>query len=51
VTNTAAGVRMVRPDVLLFGEALPEARLATSNRALDRGFEVVMSIGTSSLFP
>lgn len=42
---------LVRPDVVLFGEALPAAKVETLLRELDRGFDVVLSIGTSSLFP
>jgi NAD-dependent deacetylase len=41
---------IVRPDVVLFEEMLPKAKLATLNRELDRGFDVVFSVGTSSLF-
>jgi NAD-dependent deacetylase len=42
---------LVRPDVVLFGEALPPAKIATLTRELERGFDVTVSIGTSSLFP
>lgn len=42
---------VVRPDVVLFGELLPEATVATLYRELDRGFDLVFSVGTSSLFP
>src|SRR5262249_40962484 len=42
---------LVRPDIVLFGEALPSAKVETLLRELDRGFDVVLSIGTSSLFP
>ncbi|HEU4535122.1 MAG TPA: NAD-dependent deacylase [Polyangiaceae bacterium] len=42
---------LVRPDVVLFGEALPPAKVDTLLRELGRGFDVVVSIGTSSLFP
>jgi NAD-dependent deacetylase len=40
-----------RPDVVLFDEMLPPAKAMTLMRELERGFDVVMSIGTSSLFP
>lgn len=42
---------VIRPDVVLFGEMLPEAAVATLLRELARGFDVVFSIGTSSQFP
>src|SRR5262249_26454911 len=42
---------LIRPDVVLFGEMLPPAKIETLLRELERGFDVVMSIGTSSLFP
>jgi len=40
-----------RPDVVLFDEFLPRAALATLERELQQGFELVLSIGTSSTFP
>lgn len=40
-----------RPDVVLFGEMLPPAKVTTLMREIEQGFDVVMSIGTSSLFP
>jgi len=42
---------MVRPDVVLFEESLPEAKLSWLMRELARGFDAYFSIGTSSLFP
>ena len=42
---------VVRPDVVLFGEALPPEKTFTMVREFARGFDVVVSIGTSSLFP
>ncbi|RLB55120.1 MAG: NAD-dependent protein deacylase [Deltaproteobacteria bacterium] len=42
---------VLRPEVVLFGEMLPDDAIRTLNRELDRGFDVVLSIGTSSLFP
>jgi len=41
----------LRPDVVLFGEALPVAALVELDDALAAGFDLVFSIGTSSLFP
>lgn len=41
----------VRPDVVLFGELLPEAAVAALERELARGFDLLFSVGTSSLFP
>jgi NAD-dependent deacetylase len=43
--------RLVRPRVVLFGEALPEAALETLQRELRRGFDLVFSVGTTSVFP
>lgn len=40
----------VRPDVVLFEEALPEAKLDQLTLELRRGFDAEFSIGTSSLF-
>lgn len=44
-----AGV--LRPDVVLFGEMLPLDKVAALHRELSLGFDAVVSIGTSSLFP
>lgn len=41
---------VLRPDVVLFGEHLPEAKLRRLEAEMGRGFDVVFSIGTSSLF-
>jgi NAD-dependent deacetylase len=41
----------LRPDVVLFGELLPLAKVETLERELLRGFDVVFSIGTTSVFP
>ena len=41
----------LRPDVVLFGESLPEAAVARLEQVLDAGVDFVMSIGTSSGFP
>jgi len=42
---------IVRPPVVLFGEALPEAEVTRYEAEMARGFGVVVSVGTSSLFP
>jgi len=42
---------IVRPEVVLFGEMLPGAALVAMGRELDRGFDLVVSIGTTSVFP
>ena len=42
---------LVRPDVVLFGELLSGKAIDTMQRELERGFNVVFSIGTSSVFP
>ncbi|MDR1888511.1 MAG: NAD-dependent deacylase [Zoogloeaceae bacterium] len=42
---------MMRPEVVLFGEMLPEAELDRLLTALDEGFDLVFSIGTTSVFP
>ena len=42
---------ITRPPVVLFGEALPEAAVQQYEAELNRGFGVVVSVGTSSLFP
>lgn len=41
----------LRPAVVLFGEALPRAALARLQAVLDEGFDLVFSIGTTSVFP
>lgn len=42
---------IVRPVVVLFGEELPEEKLARLWSEFDKGFDLVFSVGTSSLFP
>jgi NAD-dependent deacetylase len=37
--------------VVLFGELLPLSKVETLERELRRGFDVVFSIGTTSVFP
>lgn len=42
---------MVRPRVVLFGEALPRAELERLHEVIERGVDLVISIGTTSVFP
>lgn len=42
---------VVRPDVVFFGEMLPEAKLKCLLSELERGFDLYFSIGTTSVFP
>jgi NAD-dependent deacetylase len=42
---------LVRPRVVLFGEMLPEDALERLYQQARRGFDVVLSIGTTSVFP
>jgi len=42
---------VVRPDVVLFGEMLPTAKIVVFENELRRGFDVVFSVGTTSVFP
>lgn len=42
---------LLRPDVVLFGEMLPEDAVARLTAETARGFDAVVSVGTSSLFP
>lgn len=42
---------ILRPDVVLFGELLPEAKVDLLERELRRGFDLVLTIGTSAAFP
>jgi NAD-dependent deacetylase len=41
----------LRPDVVLFGEMLPEAGVREMNYQLREGFDIVFSVGTTSVFP
>jgi NAD-dependent deacetylase len=41
---------VVRPDVVLFGEMLPQKTLASLRIEREKGFDAVFSVGTSSLF-
>lgn len=42
---------VVRPDVVLFGEMLPDRALLQYEQALGEGFDLVMVVGTSAVFP
>jgi NAD-dependent deacetylase len=42
---------LVRPDVVLFGEWLPRAAVDELTTQLERGFDLVFSVGTTSAFP
>ncbi|MFN3984911.1 MAG: NAD-dependent deacylase [Rhodocyclaceae bacterium] len=42
---------LLRPDVVLFGEMLPERELARLETVLTQGVDLVVSIGTTSVFP
>jgi len=42
---------LVRPAVVFFGEMLPSSAVEKLYRELERGFDLVFSIGTTSTFP
>lgn len=42
---------IARPEVVFFGEMLPERKLAALERELLLGFDAYFSVGTSSVFP
>ncbi|MCB9680090.1 MAG: NAD-dependent protein deacylase [Alphaproteobacteria bacterium] len=42
---------VIRPDVVLFGELLPDAAVRALEATMRRGVDVVLSIGTTSVFP
>lgn len=42
---------VLRPNVVLFGEALPEDAMDRFMDALEEGFDMVFTIGTSGVFP
>jgi NAD-dependent deacetylase len=42
---------IVRPEVILFGEMLPQSKLAMLHRELHAGFDCVLTIGTTAVFP
>jgi NAD-dependent deacetylase len=41
---------LLRPDVVLFGEMLPSAKTDRLYAEVERGFDIVFSIGTTSVF-
>lgn len=43
--------KIMRPDVVLFGEFLKMERLEQINAELLKGFDIVFSVGTTSVFP
>jgi NAD-dependent deacetylase len=42
---------LLRPDIVMFGEPLPHAPFARLQAELERGFDLVLAVGCSSLFP
>jgi len=42
---------ILRPDVVLFGEMLPAEKVQLLCQELDEGFDLVFTIGTTSVFP
>jgi len=42
---------LVRPEVVLFGEMLPSGAIQKLQTELNRGFDLVLTIGTTSVFP
>jgi NAD-dependent deacetylase len=42
---------VLRPNVVLFGENLPVDKLDLFRHEFDRGFDLVFSVGTTSVFP
>lgn len=43
--------QLLRPEVVLFGEYLPEEKCELLEEELSKGFDMVFSIGTTSVFP
>lgn len=43
--------KMIRPDVVLFGEMLMGPAIDEMQRQVEMGFDVVFSVGTTSVFP
>ncbi len=41
----------IRPDVVFFGEMLPEKKIERLYSEMERGFDMVFSVGTTSVFP
>ena len=42
---------IIRPEVVLFGEILPEDKIRLLTEELHKGFDIVFSVGTTSVFP
>lgn len=42
---------VIRPNVVLFGEMLPDEAVRIYQREMLRGFDLVFSVGTTSVFP
>ena len=42
---------IVRPDVVLFGEALPQVALHRLDQEYAKGFDAVIVVGTTAMFP
>lgn len=42
---------LLRPDIVLFGEMLPTREVDRLEHLLDAGFDLVVSVGTTSVFP
>ncbi len=42
---------LARPEVVLFGEMLPDRAVLRYQVALETGFDLVLSVGTTSVFP
>jgi NAD-dependent deacetylase len=42
---------IVRPKVVLFGEMLPQEKCDILRTELEKGFDIVFSVGTTSVFP
>lgn len=43
--------KIIRPDVVLFGEILPQKKCQLLAEQLRMGFDIVFSVGTTSVFP
>lgn len=41
----------IRPDVVFFEEMLPEQKIEKLYAEVDRGFDLIVSVGTTSVFP
>ena len=41
----------MRPEVVLYGESLPQEALESFYDELEQGFDLVFSVGTTSVFP